>query len=45
MLRGQIDISARAIWFFEKFGWATKVRWPSAQRLARIQATAGEMGH
>ena len=24
---------------------ATKVRWPSSQRLARIQATAGEMGH
>ncbi len=45
VLRGQIDISARVIYFFEKFGWATKVRWPSAQRLARIQATAGEMGH
>ena len=45
VLRGQIDISARTIWLFEKLGWATKVRWPSAQRLARIQATAGEMGH
>lgn len=45
VLRGQIDMSARAIWIFEKFGWATKVRWPNAQRLARIQATAGEMGH
>lgn len=45
VLRGQLDISARTIWLFEKFGWATKVRWPSAQRLARIQATAGEMGH
>ncbi len=45
VLRGQIDISARTIYFFEKFGWATKVRWPSEQRLARIQATAGEMGH
>jgi len=45
VLRGQIDISARAIWLFERFGWATKVRWPSAQRLARIQATAHEMGH
>lgn len=45
VLRGQIDISARTIWFFEKFGWATKVRWPSPARLARIQATAGEMGH
>lgn len=45
VLRGQIDISARVIWIFEKFGWASKVRWPNAQRLARIQATAGEMGH
>ncbi len=45
VLRGQLDISARTIWLFEKFGWATKVRWPNAQRLARIQATAGEMGH
>ncbi|MEJ7651557.1 MAG: acyl-CoA desaturase [Nakamurella sp.] len=45
VLRGQIDISARAIWLFEKFGWATNVRWPSPQRLARIQATAHEMGH
>ena len=45
VLRGQLDISARVIWFLEKFGWATKVRWPSSQRLARIQATAGEMGH
>ena len=45
VLRGQLDISARVIWIFEKFGWAYKVRWPSVQRLARIQATAGEMGH
>ncbi len=45
VLRGQLDISARTIWLFEKLGWATKVRWPSPQRLARIQATAGEMGH
>jgi stearoyl-CoA desaturase (delta-9 desaturase) len=45
VLRGQIDTSARTIWLFEKFGWVTNVRWPSAQRLARIQATAGEMGH
>jgi stearoyl-CoA desaturase (delta-9 desaturase) len=33
--RGQIDISARIIWIFEKFGWATKVRWPSPERVAR----------
>ncbi len=45
VLRGQLDISARTIYFFEKLGWATKVRWPNPTRLARIQATAGEMGH
>lgn len=45
VLRGQLDMSARAIWIFQKLGWATNVRWPSAQRLARIQATAHEMGH
>ncbi|TDQ54867.1 acyl-CoA desaturase [Actinorugispora endophytica] len=40
VLKGQIDISARVIWAFEKFGWATKVRWPNAERLAakRVQA-------
>ncbi|MFD1148409.1 acyl-CoA desaturase [Saccharothrix hoggarensis] len=36
--RGQIDTSARMIWLFEKFGWATNVRWPNEQRLARISA-------
>jgi hypothetical protein len=36
--RGQIDISARLIWLFERFGWAADVRWPSEQRLARITA-------
>jgi stearoyl-CoA desaturase (delta-9 desaturase) len=40
--RGQIDISARAIWIFEKFGWASNVRWPTPQRLARITATPAE---
>ncbi|GAB3207498.1 acyl-CoA desaturase [Marinactinospora thermotolerans] len=34
VLKGQIDISARVIWAFEKLGWATKVRWPNAERLA-----------
>jgi stearoyl-CoA desaturase (Delta-9 desaturase) len=33
--RGQIDISARLIWAFEKLGWATHVRWPRPERLAR----------
>src|SRR5918994_5079656 len=34
VLRGQIDISARTIWIFEKVGWAHDVRWPNADRLA-----------
>ncbi|MDA2811230.1 fatty acid desaturase [Nocardiopsis sp. RSe5-2] len=34
VLKGQVDISARIIWAFEKLGWATKVRWPNAERLA-----------
>jgi stearoyl-CoA desaturase (Delta-9 desaturase) len=33
--RGQLDISARLIWIFERFGWAFDVRWPRAERLAR----------
>ncbi|MBA8822805.1 stearoyl-CoA desaturase (delta-9 desaturase) [Saccharopolyspora lacisalsi] len=39
VLRGQLDISARTIWAFEKLGWAWKVRWPNEKRLARIAAT------
>ena len=34
--RGQIDISARLIWIFEKFGWVHSVRWPTPQRLERL---------
>ncbi len=33
VLKGQIDISARLIWIFEKLGWASKVRWPNNERL------------
>jgi len=33
--RGQIDISARLIWAFEKLGWVYSVRWPRPERLAR----------
>jgi len=33
--KGQIDINARTIWVFERLGWATKVRWPDAERLAK----------
>ncbi|HEX4704336.1 MAG TPA: acyl-CoA desaturase [Pseudonocardiaceae bacterium] len=36
VLRGQVDISARLISWFERFGWAWNVRWPTPQRLARI---------
>jgi stearoyl-CoA desaturase (Delta-9 desaturase) len=43
--RGQIDISARVIWAFEKLGWATDVRWPTERRLSALEkrrrATAG----
>ncbi|KAA2255638.1 acyl-CoA desaturase [Solihabitans fulvus] len=38
--RGQLDISARLIWIFEKFGWVDNVRWPTQARLARISASA-----
>ena len=37
VLKGQIDISARVIWIFEKLGWAYKVRWPDQERLAAKQ--------
>ncbi|MPQ99413.1 acyl-CoA desaturase [Modestobacter sp. I12A-02628] len=44
VLRGQVDISARVIWVFEKLGWARDVKWPDPVRLAakrRVEATAG----
>ncbi len=34
VLRGQIDISARVIWIFEKLGCAYDVRWPKPERIA-----------
>lgn len=34
VLRGQIDISARVIWIFEKLGAASNVRWPKPERVA-----------
>ena len=37
-LRGQVDSSARLIWIFERFGWASHVRWPDAERLAARRA-------
>ncbi len=34
--RGQIDTSARCIRLFEKAGWATNVKWPTPERLAKL---------
>jgi stearoyl-CoA desaturase (delta-9 desaturase) len=34
VLRGQVDISARVIWLFEKVGAAYAVRWPKPERIA-----------
>jgi stearoyl-CoA desaturase (Delta-9 desaturase) len=34
VLRGQIDMSARVIWAFEKLGWVRDVKWPDPVRLA-----------
>jgi stearoyl-CoA desaturase (delta-9 desaturase) len=36
VLRGQVDISARLIRWFEQLGWAWQVRWPTPERLARM---------
>jgi stearoyl-CoA desaturase (delta-9 desaturase) len=38
VLRGQLDTSARVIWIFERLGWAYDVRWPRAERLAKLRA-------
>jgi stearoyl-CoA desaturase (Delta-9 desaturase) len=38
--RGQLDISARTIWLFEKLGWASNVKWPTQRRLERLGARA-----
>jgi stearoyl-CoA desaturase (delta-9 desaturase) len=41
VLRGQIDEAARVIWLFEKLGWATDVRWPKPERLAKLRRVDG----
>ena len=33
VLPGQIDVAARIIWIFERFGWVHDVRWPRVDRL------------
>ena len=40
VLRGQIDISARVIWLFEKIGAASDVKWPRPERLAAKMVNA-----
>ena len=40
--RWQIDSSARLIRLFERVGWATKVRWPSAARLEAARSCHSE---
>jgi stearoyl-CoA desaturase (Delta-9 desaturase) len=43
-LRGQIDIAARLIWFFEKAGWAYDVRWPEEAKLSGKQTGTRRLG-
>jgi stearoyl-CoA desaturase (delta-9 desaturase) len=40
VLRGQVDISARLIWFFERIGAASQVKWPNKERLAAKMSRA-----
>src|SRR5262245_50587819 len=40
VLRGQVDITARTIWMFEKFRWVHDVRWPRPERLAAKRVAA-----
>jgi stearoyl-CoA desaturase (delta-9 desaturase) len=37
VLPGQIDLSARLIWIFERVGWVREVRWPEPERLDRLR--------
>jgi stearoyl-CoA desaturase (Delta-9 desaturase) len=43
-LRGQIDIAARLIWFFEKAGWVYDVRWPEEAKLSGKQTGTRRLG-
>jgi stearoyl-CoA desaturase (Delta-9 desaturase) len=38
VLPGQLDITARVIWLFERLGWARDVRWPVPARVAARRA-------
>ncbi|GAA0638542.1 acyl-CoA desaturase [Kutzneria viridogrisea] len=44
VLPGQVDVSARLIWLFERAGWVHDVRWPSPQRLSRLSASPAVSG-
>jgi stearoyl-CoA desaturase (Delta-9 desaturase) len=39
VLRGQLDSSARIIWFMEKLRLVREVRWPTRERIAKLSAT------
>jgi stearoyl-CoA desaturase (delta-9 desaturase) len=39
---GQVDLSASLIRVFERAGWASAVRWPTADRLGQHRRTAGD---
>ena len=41
VLRGQVDISARTIWIFERLGWAHDVRWPTPDRVTEKRVARG----
>jgi stearoyl-CoA desaturase (Delta-9 desaturase) len=43
-LRGQIDIAARLIWFFERAGWVYDVRWPEEAKLSGKQTGTRRLG-
>jgi stearoyl-CoA desaturase (Delta-9 desaturase) len=40
VMKGQIDITARLIWIFEKLGWAWDVRWPDMDKFNQKLAVA-----
>ncbi len=44
VLRGQLDASARIIWFFERVGWVHDVRWPGKTLRRAFSATSIHSG-
>jgi stearoyl-CoA desaturase (delta-9 desaturase) len=38
--KGEVDLSALVIRGAEKLGWASEVRWPTEERMARLRARA-----